>query len=76
MLLTGAVAQGKPVALKLQALHGWAALVQALLDHAPTQLANVMHQVLMMLTMLTWPVFSSVCPSDEHLICFGQIVPC
>lgn len=46
MLLTGAVGQGKPIALKLQALHGWAVLVQALLTHAPTQLANVMHQVL------------------------------
>jgi hypothetical protein len=45
VLLTGAVSKGKPAALKLQALHGWAVLVQALLKHAPAQLANVMHQV-------------------------------
>ena len=63
VLLTGAVGQGKPVALKLQALHGWAVLVQALLDHAPTQLANVMHQVLTIL-------------SCKYLICFGQTMCC
>lgn len=45
VLLTGAVKEGKPVAVKLQALEGWALLVQALLEHAPAQLSSVMHQV-------------------------------
>ena len=53
VLLTGAVGKGKPAALKLQALHGWAVLVQALLQHAPAQLANVMHQVPNLLLCIT-----------------------
>jgi hypothetical protein len=64
VLLTGAVGKDKPATLKLQALHGWGVLVQALLDHAPAQLANAMHQVLISIALRHILLVS--CYSDEH----------
>lgn len=45
VLLSSSVRQSNAQPLKLQALEGWAALVKALAQEAPQQLADVANQV-------------------------------
>ena len=44
VLLSGAL-QNSPTGAKLQALEGWALLLRALADHAPSHLAGMANQV-------------------------------
>ena len=45
MVLLGGALQNSPTGAKLQALEGWALLLRALAEHAPSHLAGMANQV-------------------------------